>query len=144
MIAKTYNITIWGYYLDVDKDSVPNHSGVYFVYECTYNKEKDTVSIHKLIYIGESDEVRDRIADHEKYEKWKKHVRPGNILCYSTCQVAASDRERIEAAYIFEHQPPVNTEHKASFDFDQTTVNSNGKTALLATSFTLNQGIILG
>ena len=144
MAAETYNITIWGYYLDVDKDIVPNHSGVYFVYECTYNKEKDAVSIHKLIYIGESDEVRDRIADHEKYEKWKKHVRPGNTLCYSTGQVAASDRERIEAAYIFKHQPPVNTEHKASFDFDETTVNSSEKTALLTTLFTLQRMIKIG
>ena len=98
-----------------------------------------------MIYIGESDDVNDRIANHEKHDDWMKHIRKGNALFFSTGPIQnENDRIRVEAAYIFEHQPPVNTEHKASFDFDETTVNSSGKTALLATSFTLNQGIILG
>ena len=137
MVPETFNIEISGYWLDTDKSGIPNHSGVYFVYEYTYNKEKDTITIHKLIYIGESDKVCDRIADHEKYDDWKKHVGPGNTLCYSTGRVSEAYRERIEAAYIFKHKPPENEEYVDSFSFDKTTVNSLGKTALLNTAFTV-------
>jgi excinuclease UvrABC nuclease subunit len=137
MAAKIYDITIRGYWPDVDKAKIPNHSGVYFVYEGTYDKEKKIVTLNKLIYIGESEKVRDRIADHEKYNEWEKHVRLGNTLCYSTGEVLASRRERVEAAYIFKHKPPVNIEYKDSFDFDQTTIDSSGRIVLLHTTFTV-------
>ena len=42
-----------------------------------------TVSIHKLIYIGEAEDVRDRVAIHENYRDWLRHVRRGNELCFS-------------------------------------------------------------
>ncbi len=135
MAAKSFNIGLEGYWRDVNKGGIPNHSGVYFVYECTYNKEEGTVTIYKLIYIGESEQVRDRIANHEKYDDWMKFVRKNNTLCYSTGSVQAIDRDRVEAAYINKYKPPKNDKNIG--DFDKTTINSSGKTALLDTSFTL-------
>ena len=40
MAAETYNIIIDGCWSDIYKGSVPKHSGVYFVYECTHNIEE--------------------------------------------------------------------------------------------------------
>ena len=139
MAAETYNIIIDGCWSDIYKGSVPKHSGVYFVYECTHNKEEKTVSIHRLIYIGESDNVNDRIANHEKHDDWMKHVRKGNTLCFLIGPVSTAYRERVEAAFIFKHKPPENEEYIDSFPFDQTTVNSSGITRILNTSFTVNR-----
>ncbi|MFC2112101.1 GIY-YIG nuclease family protein [Bacteroidota bacterium] len=144
MAAKEFSLTIDGYWRDEIKSSIPNHSGVYFVYEGTRNEEKKTVTLQKLIYIGEAGDVCKRITEHEKYDDWSKHVRSGNLLYFSTCPVASTDRDRVEAAYIFKHQPPVNTEHKDSFGFDETTIKSSGSTSHLDTSFTLQRMIKIG
>ena len=139
MAAETFEIDINGYLLEADKESLPKHPGIYFVYEGTYNEEKNTVAIQKLIYIGESDILNDRIINHEKYDDWKKHVREGNTLCYSTGRVSSAYRERVEAAYIFKHKPPENEEFTDSFPFDKTTIESSGNTALLNTKFTVDR-----
>lgn len=137
MAAETFNIKIDGYWPDIYKNNIPNHSGVYFVYGSTYNIVANIVNINKLIYIGESDKVYDRILNHDKNNDWKKYVRPGDTLCYSTCPVSEAYRMRVEAAYIFRHTPPENDEYIDNFPFDQTTVNSSGKVALLDPSFTV-------
>jgi len=137
MATKTYNIDIDGYWREPNISGIPSKSGVYFVYECNHNKTAKTVSLKKLIYIGESGNVNDRIENHEKWDEWRRHVESGNVLCFSFSEVSGDDRFRVEAAYIFKHKPPVNTEYVNSFPFDQTTVKSTGKTALLNTNFTV-------
>lgn len=128
-------MNIEGYWLDTQIDDIPDDSGVYFVYEGTFDEVLNIDSIHKLIYIGESAWVRDRIMKHERYDDWKKHVRPGNTLCYSFGPVSDHYRRRVEAAYIFRHKPPENDEYRDIFPFDQTTINSSGATDLLDPSF---------
>jgi len=138
MATATYNLDFDGYWRDENKSGIPNKSGIYCVYECKYNKEEKTVTILKLIYIGESDDVGDRIAKHEKRRDWLKHVGAGNELCYSFAGIGAASRERAEAAMIFEHKPIENTEYVDSFPYDTTTINLSGKTAKLHTpSFTV-------
>ena len=139
MATQTFNIDIQGYWRDKNKSGIPKHSGVYFVYEGSYNPHNDKVTLHRLIYIGESEDVNDRIQNHEKYGEWKKYVSVGRELCFSTGEVAGIYRERVEAAFVFEHKPPVNTEYKNSFPFDQTTIVSTGMTRLLNTNFTVYQ-----
>jgi len=99
--------------------------------------QANTISIQKLVYIGESDNVRSRIADHEKQEDWEAHLKSGEQLRYSFGPVAGASRDRCEAALIFKHKPPENTEYVNTFPFDQTTMNLSEKTALLYTSFTV-------
>lgn len=139
MEAGTFEIDINGYLLEANKQSLPKHPGIYFVYEATFEKEKDTVSIQQLIYIGEAKQLHERIINHEKYENWKKHVGEGNTLCYSTGRVPRALRERVKAAYIFKHKPPENDEYVDNFPFDQTTIKSFGNTARLNTDFTVNR-----
>ena len=139
MAEKTIAVEFDGYWRDEKKTVLPAKSGIYCVYECTHNAEKKSVSIHKLIYIGESKDVKNRVANHEKYEDWLKHVRSGNELCFSFGGVEATDRARAEAAMIFKHKPPENDEYVDSFPFDRTTMSLSGKTALLSTNFTVDR-----
>lgn len=137
MAAQTFSISIQGYWRDLNKQSIPEHSGVYFVYTAKYNPIEKTVTLLRLIYIGEAGNVRDRITNHEKYKEWLKYVGNGEELCFSTAQVTYDTRARVEAAYIFHHKPPVNTEYVNNFPFDQTRIVSSGKTAFLSTDFTV-------
>lgn len=137
MAAATFNVNINGYYRDSKKNGIPNLEGVYFVYTSNYNPQQNTVTLHNLIYIGESDHVNLRIQNHEKYDIWKMYLQSGQELCYSVGQVVNDDRFRVEAAYIFRHKPPVNTEYVNAFPFDQTTINSLGETILIDRLFTV-------
>ena len=139
MAVKTINIEFNGFWRDKKKSGVPAKSGVYCVYECKYRKTENPVSLLALIYIGESNDVKDRIAGHEKYEDWLKHVGNGNELCYSIGAIGITDRGRAEAAMIFKHKPPENDEYMDSFPFDKTTMSLTGKTALLNTNFTVER-----
>ena len=137
MAEKTIDVTFDGYWRDANKGGIPAQSGVYCVYECTYNAATKTVDLRTLIYIGEADNVQDRIANHERYNDWLSHVRAGNELCFSFGGVDAAIRDRAEAALILKHKPPENTEYVDSFPFDKTTMQLTGKTALLVTAFTV-------
>jgi len=139
MATQTYSIEFDGYWREENKGSVPNNSGIYCVYSCTNNVDKNNITIKKLIYIGESENVNERLEGHEKLPKWEKHLETDEELCYSFGAISTSSRVRSEAAMIFKHKPPENTEYKDSFSFDQTTMKLSGKTAKLTTNFTVNR-----
>lgn len=138
MAAKTFKIEFSGHWTEPNK-SKQAKSGVYSVHSCIDNVTKNTVSIKKLIYVGESKDVYDRIKNHEKLPDWKKHLNKDEVLCYNFGGVADSDRDRCEAAIIFKHEPPENSEYVDSFPFDQTTMNLSGEKGKLSSSFTVNK-----
>ncbi len=136
-MKQSYLVKTDGYWRQSAISGIPAHSGVYFVYAATYDKSSDSVSLQKLIYIGEAGDVKSRISNHEKWYNWRGHLTTGQELCFSTGYVSPISRERVEAAYIFKHKPAENIEYKYSFPFNETTVNSSGRTALLETYFTV-------
>lgn len=138
MAAQTYKVEFGGYWREEKKSSILAKSGVYCVYSCVHNAAKNSFD-KKLIYIGESGDVNGRIANHEKLSGWKKHIKKGEILCYSFGAVSSANRVRCEAAMIYKHDPPENTEYVDTFPFDQTTMELSGKTALLTIKFTVNR-----
>jgi hypothetical protein len=133
----SFNIKFDGYWREKDIEGMPSSSGLYCVYECLYNPENDTVSIMRLIYIGEASDVRDRISNHEKKEDWKRYVGAGTELCFSFGGVEPEHRSRVEAAFIFMHRPPENDEYKDTFLYDETTICTSGMNAKLQPSFTV-------
>lgn len=137
MAEKSFEIEFAGYWREPNISGIPSKSGVYCIYECTYNKEKNTVTINKLIYIGESVDVNNRIANHEKWSDWKKYVRNGNEICISVAEIGSDYRERVEAALIFEHKPPVNTDCIKEFNYHKTSITVTGKAMLLNPKFTV-------
>ncbi|MFZ2444868.1 MAG: GIY-YIG nuclease family protein [Syntrophobacteraceae bacterium] len=130
---KTNTVNMQGYY--VSDDAIPSSSGIYCVYAGTFNRAADTVSLRKLLYIGESANVHDRIAGHERKSDWRRYLQSGEILIYSFGAVPASDRNRVEAAMIYKHKPPCNVEYVDSFPFEDTTIYLTGRTELLTTYF---------
>ena len=137
---KTYDLDFAGYWREPNISSLPASSGIYCVYACTFNKDQNTVSIAKLLYVGESANVRVRVDGHPSFDTWKKQLISAQILCFSASTISpGTDRERAEAAMIYKHQPPCNASCKDSFSHDTTTINTSGQNVLLATRFTVNK-----
>ena len=131
------SIEFEGYWLDRNRKHLPAKSGIYCVYECTYNLD-NKIALRKLIYIGEAKDVNDRVnGQHEKRPDWKAQVEPGNELCFSFGQVGEKHRERAEAALINHHQPPENDKYNDSFPFPDTTIKLSGEIKFLHSQFTV-------
>lgn len=137
---KTIELEFDGYWIEVNKNGIASVSGVYCVYSCVYNKDEKTVTLKKLLYIGESENVHDRIANHDRLDDWKNSLSTGQTLCYSYAKVSSTDKERAEAALTFEMQPPFNTEHKDQFIYEDTEIKTSGKNKFLSASFTVGKG----
>jgi excinuclease UvrABC nuclease subunit len=140
MADQTYNLEFGGYWLARNINGMPAKSGIYWVYACTYNPRHDTVSLERLLYIGESENVRSRVSNHESWNDWRRKLKPGEELCFNAALITPDPaRERAEAAMIFKHKPPCNSEYVNSFPFDKTTVRTSGKNALLSSAFTVHR-----
>lgn len=118
-------------------ERIPVLSGIYCVYECSYHQNTNSVTLLKLFYIGEADNVRKRISNHEKWREWKTQIKAENRICFSHGYVNPLIRKRAEAAMIFEHRPALNDDFISWFPFDQTTIELDGKIALLKERFTV-------
>jgi excinuclease UvrABC nuclease subunit len=139
MTEQTFNLNFDGYWREQNINGIPTSSGVYCVYECTHNVNKGTVTIHRLLYIGEAADVNDRVKNHEKWNEWRRLVNRENEFCFSYAPVESVYRARTEAALIFKHKPPLNREYKDSFPFDRTTIITSGKNAKLYERFTVER-----
>jgi len=136
-MTKTYELVFDGYWRDVNKASVPSKSGIYVVYSATYNLKTAGVVLHRVLYIGESDDVRGRIDGHERRSDWERLLKKGETLCYSFASISKSDgRERAECATIYIHKPPLNDDCKNSFSHPETTISTSGKNAHLKSQAT--------
>lgn len=138
MATKSYDLNFDGYWREPNIGGIPSESGIYGVYAATHNAAEQTVTLNRLIYIGESDDVRARIKGHEKWPMWRKMLKAGEIICFNMAPIAPrSDRERAEAAMIYEHKPVCNDQFVNEFPYDTTTVVTRGKNALMSSSFTV-------
>lgn len=137
---KTIILAFEGYWLDPPKSPKLERSGVYCVYACKYSKESDKVDIRKILYIGESSDVQSRLQNHDRYDDWKDQLKSGEALCFSFAPVQSVDRERAEAALIFEHQPPLNDEHTGHFIYEDTEIEVSGRGRYLSPQFTIHKG----
>lgn len=140
--TSTISLAYDGYWREPGVWSIPNASGVYSVYACTYNPAENTVWIRRLLYIGESNGVRDRIRQHLSSatgQSWKTHLLAGEVLCFAFAPISSATRERAEAALIYRHKPPENTEHAYSFPWrwSPTTVTTSGQNVHLIPHFTV-------
>ena len=134
---KTITLKFNGYWREVDKGGVPNQSGIYCVYSCIYNASEKTVRLLRLLYIGESENVRERLINHERLQDWQNALQKGETICYSFAAINENDRERAEAALIYKIKPPFNTEHSRQFNYYPTEIIVEGETRFLLTRFTV-------
>lgn len=141
---KEISLDFEGYWREVNKAGIPTRSGIYLVYVCKYNKPSDekqrgSVTLKKLIYIGEAENVNERISDHEKWPEWREEVPQGLEICFSFAAITSPDRERAEYALIYHHKPICNDECKESFPFEDTKVVSKGQCVLITSPITVRQ-----
>lgn len=133
---KKFTLNFNGYWTDRSQTAIPNAPGVYCVY-----KGKDsgqTVSISDLLYVGESENVRDRIICHERRSDWRGCLQFGETLIFSTAPITA-DRVQAEAAIINQHKPRLCTEFCNTFPFEDTEMTLLGQVAELTTFFIVTQ-----
>jgi excinuclease UvrABC nuclease subunit len=136
-MPRTFRLDFDGYWRDANIDGVPEEAGVYLVYACEFNKPQGTVKLRKLLYVGEAEDVRTRIKDHEKRDCWEGELSQGEEICFSFTPLDDPNRERAEAALIYQHKPECNDEHKDEFNYETTTVISTGKCKFIVPSFTI-------
>lgn len=139
MAAKSYDLDFDGYWRAPNIGGLPAKSGIYCVYACVHNVREKTVTIRRLLYIGESENVQSRVAGHERWKDWERELKAGEELCFNIALISpATDRQRAEAAMIHHHKPPCNLEYVHTFPFDTTTVATTGKNAKLDSYFTVH------
>lgn len=126
MTEKIFEQEFKGYWRARDRRGLPAYSGIFAVQSYYHDRDKGTVSMNDLIYIGKADNINERVKNHEKLSLWKQKLKPGEQLCYSCTPVPREDRERIAAALICAHQPPANTNYKDTFPFDTTRIHLHG------------------
>lgn len=127
----TIKLDFEGYWRDAHKKGIPAYSGIYLVYRCTYSSGKDKVSLKELIYIGESENVHDRIQNHDRYEDFIDQLEPGEMLCFACANVDHPDRERAESALIYKYKPILNDMSTEGFNYPPTEIICSGKHAFI-------------
>jgi hypothetical protein len=140
MTAQVYRLDFDGYWREPNARGLPAKSGIYGVYASVHNQLANTVTLNCLLYIGEAADVQGRVANHERWPDWKRHLKTGQVLCFNTALISPdAARQRAEAAMIFKHKPLCNTEYVDNFPFDATTVATSGKSALMYATFTVTR-----
>ena len=133
---KNYTLNFSGYWRESKKAHIPEISGIYLVYRCVYVPSSDTVSLRELVYIGQSNDVNERISQHSDSHDFQGILSPGEELCYSVAEVPKADLNLVENALIFAQQPKLNERGKTSFSYPDSSFDIVGRCALLRyTSF---------
>ena len=142
---KVYNITIQigklmplevqialqGCWIDQNRYGIPALQGVYFVYACEYFHEKNSVTLKRLLYVGQSENVNQRLLEHEGLLDWRTHLLEGEMLCFAVAQVEGSVLSDVEAAMIYVLKPSCNAELKNQYTHRPIRVKSSPTSFLL-------------
>ncbi len=122
------------------QNSVPSRSGVYCVYR---GKDKgETVSISQLLYVGESENMHDRVVCHERLPDWRRCLMPGESLIFSAAPIVLG-RLQAEAAIIHHHKPKLNSEYRDTFPFEDTEMSLSGRISELNSYFVVKTTLSL-
>ena len=118
MPSKSYTLNFEGYRLSDGVGTLPSKPGIYCIYSCKYNIKFDQVTDLKLLYIGEAENLKKRIEQHNKSSEFNKQL-TGKELCYSRAILGKNfnqrDRVLIEHALVYHHQPICNEKLKNNF-----------------------------
>jgi hypothetical protein len=106
-----YELNFSGYFHELRVRALPDASGIYGVYAGTDGLH-GSLSLDRLLYIGEAASVRDRLANHGKWTEWREKLHRYESLLFNVAFISGqNDRRRAEAAMIFANKPPCNTEY---------------------------------
>lgn len=128
---KTYNVTFKGYRLEKDAEGLPEYSGIYIAYRCIYDSDTNKVTLNELIYIGQSENLKNRIASHKNSEDLSKCCLENETICYSYASVSLNDLDIVENALVFAQKPRINTQLKNNYNFEAASFVVEGACDLL-------------
>lgn len=135
---KRYNINFKGYRRDCNKATLPHDCGIYMVYRCIYDSLTDKVTLKEIIYIGQAEDLCDRLNNHDKRPLFLKACERGEEICYAYANVSMDDLNIVENALVFAQKPRLNFDLVDSFNYDSAAFLVEGKCALLDyTDFTI-------
>ena len=135
---KRYNINFKGYRRDCNKATLPHDSGIYMVYRCIYDSLTDKVTLKEIIYIGQAEDLCDRLNNHDKRPLFLKACERGEEICYAYANVSMDDLNIVENALVFAQKPRLNSDLIDSFNHESASFLVEGKCALLNyTDFTI-------
>lgn len=101
------------------------------MYKGGFAPKNEHVNLEKLMYIGESGDIKDRhIKGYEHDNDIQNEIRGGvtnGCVIYATAKLNnEDDRKRVENAIIYHEQPDINTDGKDCFNHPDTQVISKG------------------
>lgn len=120
-----------GYRRDVNAKTLPSSSGIYMVYRCVYNEDKNTVELKELFYIGQAFDLNDEINHHARHKEFLSQAQKGEQICYAYARVDKADLDIIENALIFAQKPRLNTNLVNNYNHEAAEFQIEGKCALL-------------
>ncbi len=140
-IRRTHNLEFKGFTREAVKHTLPDYSGLYFVYRGIRNQKSDgtyNCSLKELLYIGQAENINERVnGEHEHYEDWCSYVKKGEMLYYSVCPVEGHLLDEVEAACIYHAQPPVNIQCKDSYNHNPVKIVCSGNVDLIKPEFNI-------
>lgn len=128
---RQFSLFFDGYWREINKNGIPSKSGVYLVYRCVYYVNSKTVGLKEIIYIGQAENLHDRIENHERESDFNAQLQHGEELCYSVAEVSSSDLDIVENALIFAQKPVLNDKLKNSFNYGAVTIKVDGRCACM-------------
>lgn len=102
-------------------EQLPSVSGIYVVYACRYNQFRDVIESARIIYIGKSDNLRERHYKdgqycHEHFYDFSNECLAGETVFYCYAPVDGRSLDKVENALIAVQQPPLNFDCKNSYN----------------------------
>lgn len=137
MQTRAFTLEFKGYKMLDELAQLPQASGVYCVYSCSYDSWLQRYEVKQLLYIGEADNLHKELSRVALQALWQKHLTMDQMLCFSFVEVAESDRFMVESALVTEHRPPLNEAYQERFVTENMVIFNSGKSHLLNSSFFL-------
>ena len=124
-------------YWPIESADAANFPGIY----CVYAVPQDhTTSTSRLLYIGESSNIGERIKEHQLNGTFKRSLSKDFSLYFNACRMTTKEgRREAEAALIHHHQPPYNVEFKTDYPYRTATVTITGQNAGLTPGFVITE-----
>jgi len=108
--------------IDISKLDYLDEKGFYAIYACVYNKDRNSITPKKLLYIGQAFEqtIRERLKqphDADACMKKEKQNEPNSGLWFKTGVITKNDQEKVtqqlfndvECCMIYVNKPKCNT-----------------------------------
>lgn len=124
-------LVMHGWFKEAEPSGLPDETGLYLVFG-GIPLENGNAYIKHLIYIGQAQDIKDRIADHEKKPKFEDKLAEGESLYYYCVYLKNKDLDESEGAmikYFNRHADIINDKCTESFtsNYDVIDVALTGK-----------------